>query len=514
MSFKKKVLVLIIISAIVKLFIANCIELGNDEVYYWTYALHLQMNYFDHPPLIALLIRITTLNLLFQQEFFLRFGAILCAAISTWLSYCIGKKIKSERTGWYAALLYTSSIYTSIISGLFIMPDSPQVVFWLLSINAAFDIFTSDHPVTLRHWFYWGLLSGICIMCKVHGIFLWAGFTLFMLLYNRKLFFSAGLYFSAFITLVIIFPIFLWNLQNNFITWHYHSSRVQVNSLHINVDSFIQAITGQIAYNNPLNVLLILFSLKYYSKRKPSSNNYINIIILFGAPIIITVTILSLFNNVLPHWSGPGFMTLQFLAAAYIDDTTVSHTPNALMAKYAVYLICTVAIVGFICINYYPGTLGSKKYSHLGEGDFTLDMYGWESVGADFLVWIKNEDAQNKLPSNKTIVCNNWFPAAHIDYYIARPAGMHVLGVGNINDLHHYYWLNKYSPALLKGDSALCIIPSNYSDHELDKYLQYFNNATLIKCFSGNRAKHLVRYFNVFLLCGYKANDELIQKIN
>ena len=88
-----------------RLILANSVELGNDEVYYWTYPLHMQMNYFDHPPVIAWLMRITTLNMLFQQEIFLRLGAIIGAAAGTWLSYSIGKKIKNERTGWFAALL-------------------------------------------------------------------------------------------------------------------------------------------------------------------------------------------------------------------------------------------------------------------------------------------------------------------------------------------------------------------------------------------------------------------------
>ncbi len=52
-------------------------ELSNDEVYYWTYALQLQWNYFDHPPLVALLIRFFTGNLAVQQEFFIRLGSIV-----------------------------------------------------------------------------------------------------------------------------------------------------------------------------------------------------------------------------------------------------------------------------------------------------------------------------------------------------------------------------------------------------------------------------------------------------
>src|ERR1700704_1274337 len=111
MSTSRQLQMLIIISFCLRLFIASVIEFGNDEVYYRTYALHLQWNYFDHPPMVALLIRLTTFNLHWVNEFFIRFGPVLCAALNTWLIFLVGKKIRDERTGWYAGLLYTSSFY-------------------------------------------------------------------------------------------------------------------------------------------------------------------------------------------------------------------------------------------------------------------------------------------------------------------------------------------------------------------------------------------------------------------
>ena len=75
--------IFLLVSIIVKLILAFFIELNNDEVYYWTYARRLQWNYFDHPPGIALLLKIFTANLTFQSEFFLRLGPICCSVIST-----------------------------------------------------------------------------------------------------------------------------------------------------------------------------------------------------------------------------------------------------------------------------------------------------------------------------------------------------------------------------------------------------------------------------------------------
>ena len=93
-TYRNKVFTLILISFLIRLIVASCTELGNDEVYYWTYSQYLQWNYFDHPPMVAVWIRIFTGNIALQQyELFVRLGSLVSCAIATWIMYSIGKKI-------------------------------------------------------------------------------------------------------------------------------------------------------------------------------------------------------------------------------------------------------------------------------------------------------------------------------------------------------------------------------------------------------------------------------------
>jgi len=133
-SYSVKTGYLIVIAAAIKLLIAPLLELGIDEVYYWTYAIRPDWNQFDHPPMVGLLIRLTTLNLWLPSELSFRLGSVLVAACSTWILFKLGKLISSERTGWFAALLYTASVYTGFIAGFFILPDTPQMLFWTASL--------------------------------------------------------------------------------------------------------------------------------------------------------------------------------------------------------------------------------------------------------------------------------------------------------------------------------------------------------------------------------------------
>src|SRR5689334_17922432 len=72
-SYRKKLFTLIAVFSAVRLILAFVAELGNDEAYYWLYSQYWQWNYFDHPPMVAVWIRIFTANLALEQyEGFLR----------------------------------------------------------------------------------------------------------------------------------------------------------------------------------------------------------------------------------------------------------------------------------------------------------------------------------------------------------------------------------------------------------------------------------------------------------
>ena len=79
------------VTVIVKIVVTFFVELGNDEVYYWTYALQPDYNHFDHPPMVGFLIRLTTLNLHWANDTSMRLGAIFGCAISSGFIFNIGK---------------------------------------------------------------------------------------------------------------------------------------------------------------------------------------------------------------------------------------------------------------------------------------------------------------------------------------------------------------------------------------------------------------------------------------
>ena len=263
--YKKKLLLLILIISIIRLLIAFTIELGNDESYYWFYSQHLKLNYFDHPPIVALWIRIFTLNLSLQNfPGFIRLGSVAGCALSTWFMYKCVSQLCSEKAGWFAACLYNASFYAGITAGIFIMPDSPQMVFWTLSMWMIAKVCADD--TKFLNWILLGISAGLCIMCKVHGLFIWIGIGLYVLIYKRTWFAKPYLYMAVAISVLICLPILFWNIKYNFITYTFNSRRIAVYGFAINYRSFFIQAVQQIFINNPFNFILIVFALFSWKK--------------------------------------------------------------------------------------------------------------------------------------------------------------------------------------------------------------------------------------------------------
>jgi len=262
-KIEKQLFLLILFSAIVRGFIAGFIEFGNDEVYYWTYALYPDWSHFDHPPMLGWVIQIFTLNLFFDSEFFIRLGSVVFGSINTLLIFLIAKKIYNERAGFIASLLYTSSIYCFVIAGIFILPDTPQSLFWMLSIYLLTNVVSADNNFSKQKFFLLlaAIALGLGMLSKYTTVFVWIGFGLYVLIYARKWFKTWQLYVSVLISFLLILPILYWNIQNDFISFTFHSERVDVSSSGLHLDYFFRELFGQIVYNNPI-LFVFLYLLK------------------------------------------------------------------------------------------------------------------------------------------------------------------------------------------------------------------------------------------------------------
>ncbi|MHA4739943.1 ArnT family glycosyltransferase [Dyadobacter sp. MSC1_007] len=501
---KRPLLLLIVAFTAIRCIIACAINLGNDEVYYFTYAILPDWNHFDHPPLVGIFIRLFTFNLHWNHELMVRMPGIIGAAVNTWFIFRCGELISNKRTGTIAAILYNTSIYSSIIAGIFILPDSIQVVFWLAALYSILMIAGSGLGKHINlHLLLFGFWTGLAVMSKVHGVFLWFGFGGYILFHRRDLFQNPYLYLSLGITALLSSPILFWNIQNDFITWRFHSERVTIGEQGIDLKSFLRTTIGQILYCNPITfALYILTGNAFVRGRRFMDNEAMAVLLWCSLPIIASTTLVSLFRDTLPHWSGPGFIGFTLITAAFLNgklgDRPTGSYQKSLNA--CIVLIAFVFVAGPLLIRYYPGTMSPKTYPRTGSGDATLDVTGWETLRAPFEKIRKDDIRSERMTANAPLLIHKWFPGSHIYYYVAFPLQMRVVGAGNIADLHQFCWLNARYGQVARGRDAYYISPSNNFTDPAEQYAGQFEAFEHAGTITQKRNGKVARYWFVYRL--------------
>ncbi len=461
---------LIVISAFIRGVLAGGASLGNDEVYYWLYALYPDWSHFDHPPMVGFTIQLFTLNLLLDSEFFIRMGAIVLFAADSWLLYAITRKLGDEWAALLAVVLFNSSIYGSLLVGTFILPDSPQLFFWLLSLYLIFKAIEKDKLDS--SFLYVGLCGGLAILSKYHGVFIWFGLGLYILFFKRKWLFSPYLYLAVLVGVLCTGPIWIWNLQNDFISFTFQSGRVVANQ-GLRLDYFATELLGQLLYQNPISFFVLVGGMiLFFAKKSANTTDYERLLIFVALPLWLVFTSFSLFRGTLPHWTGPAFATLWPLVAFQIKDSNAAWP----WAKAALSLTFALVLLAFIYLSFIPLYFGSKNPENLGENDETLDLIGWPQVLSGFEQIRLNDLRDSAVSQDAPLLSHKWFPAANIDYYVARPLNMKLLAYGKLEDVHKYAWINRLRGSLAVGQDAYFLSFSNYPTNPQELWGQYFES--------------------------------------
>ena len=514
-KIRKQVVWLIVIATLVRLLLASQLELANDEVYYWTYALYPDLSHFDHPPMVGFLAQLFTLNLFFTDDFFLRLGTIVLSAASTWTIFCIGRKVKNELTGLYAAFLYSSSIYCSIISGFSLIPDAPQVFFWLLSLNWMLDVLPVEKIINTHRikMMGVGVFAGLAMLSKYHAVFIWIGILLYVLFQNRKWLLDYSLYASGIISLLVFSPVIIWNVQNNFISFTFHGDRV-APAFEIRPDYFLTEIGGQIAYNNPLNIILIVTALVALAKGKRfMASSYTWILLLNAIPLWLLFTGFSVFRSTLPHWSGPAFISFIIVTAAYWSERigalnlSESSTFRPFRILLPSYFLAFLLVATLYVINYSPFSLGKQaEVKNFGEYDFTQDMFGYDQIANAFEKIAAKQEANDSMKKGSGLVSNKWFPGTHVDFYVAQPNHRKLFLLGSLNEIHKYAWINQHRGGLEKGKDYYHIAVSNYYVDPTEAFGKYFESIQPMDTLSITRGGDIMRYAIFYRLNNYQGN--------
>jgi hypothetical protein len=94
-----------------------------------------------------------------------------------------------------------------------------------------------------------------------------------------------------------------------------------------------------------------------------------------------------------------------------------------------------------------------------------MDIFGMDQVRGGVEKILARDVSSGSMAAEAPLMSFRWFPAAHLDYYVATPLGRRLLAAGPLDAVHKYWWINQRREPLAVGDDAYYVAVSNwYSD--------------------------------------------------
>lgn len=209
-------LAVIIIGNVAGLFLVGA---HTDETYYWVWSRRLDLGYYDHPPLVAWMVRLFS-EVLGQGLAGLRAPAVLAWGASAFVVFQLARNCFSHPAAGWLALLVLTSLPIFQVGFHIVGPDSPLMLFTSLTYYFVSRAISED---STRYWLYGGSAVGFALLGKYTAVLL-PGVIFFALAAhpaNRRLLARPAPWLALVLAVVIFSPVVIWNAQNDWISFAY-----------------------------------------------------------------------------------------------------------------------------------------------------------------------------------------------------------------------------------------------------------------------------------------------------
>jgi len=384
------VTIIIVITFVVRCFIAAYTGLGNGESYYFRGALRLDLSYFDQPPLFFWLGALST-KVFGLTNFGIRFASVLLFAGTTWMLFLVTKKLFNARAGfWAVVVMNLSAVFTYAIASWY-QPDAPLMFFWLVATYFIVELMvcpgTESSEATRnsrRTWILWlavGVSMGLATLSKYHVLFLFAGVFMYIATNKsqRHWLRHPGPYIAVLITIIMALPILWWNSQNNWVSFVFQGSRAGVNGegFKLHFDWFFRSILGQSMFLLPWIWIPTIRQLFVSFRLRKQLLAYSFIFWMAILPLVF-FTVVTLWADLQYHfhWQAPGYLMLFIPLGFAIDRALNSVQDRKLTRRWLNFSVAfTVITIGVLTLHMTTGfwtAYGPKWVVHHFHGD-TVD---------------------------------------------------------------------------------------------------------------------------------------------
>jgi hypothetical protein len=287
--FRQPLTLFLIIWSVLNLVQAGLTPLNNDEAYYWMYSKYIDWGFFDHPPMIALMIKIG--YFVFHNELGVRLLVVMSQVVTLLIIWSLTDiELRKEKGSVILFIMLVTILPVFNIFGFIATPDAPLILFtsvFLLCYKRFLNSEKSQNIVLL------GLSMAALMYSKYHGVLL----IMLVILSNLRLLKSPGFYLASILALVLFFPHLYWQYSNGFPSFKYHLvERVSV----FNAGNVPEYILNLFVIQNPF-ILPICIWLIFKNKAKDKFEKALNFSL---AGILIFFFIASFRYHIEPQWTA------------------------------------------------------------------------------------------------------------------------------------------------------------------------------------------------------------------
>ena len=334
-----------------------------DMLDHWVWSRYLSFSYYEHPPMIAWLIRGITL-IGGNTETALEVGSQLVTLSILALVYAGTFSLYGRKSSLVTLLILCSMPYFTLGS-IFLHITQPFLIFWIFALF----LLIRFHQQPAKNWLLWiGVAAGFGALSKYIMLLFYVGLFLHLLLYRktRKEILNPWLYVAGMVSLAIFIPVIIWNAEHNWISFRWQLEKGTSGADF--GENTLDFTLGHLLLFSPLWALMGVLGIWWLRDRLVQASRPESVIAVLSIFPLLFFTFMSLKGTISdPHWANLAYLGIAILLG---NELLQRFRKKSLYALLAAGIALNLALSGIVVtqalnplIDWMPYEL--KNYDYL-----------------------------------------------------------------------------------------------------------------------------------------------------
>ncbi|WP_438274970.1 glycosyltransferase family 39 protein [Nitrobacter sp.] len=286
-----------------------------DEAYYWTWSKHLAGGYYDHPPLVAIVIRLGTM-LAGDTEFGVRLVSILLALPMSFAVYRTAELLFDSAKAAASATVLLNVTLMVAAGTVIVTPDAPLMAASSFVLLGLAKLLVSGRGAW---WLAVGAAVGVALLSKYTALFFGPVILIWLLAVPelRRWLKSPWPYLGGLVALAIFSPVIIWNADHHWASFAKQFGRARVDQFTLRY--IVELIPTQIVFATP--PVFALAAMGLFAKHGEGTRAARTLISTTVWTLALYFVWHSLHGRVEANWFAPVYPALAIAAAVASDIT-------------------------------------------------------------------------------------------------------------------------------------------------------------------------------------------------